>query len=177
MNLHFPVKSYTRLTAAIILAFTCLSAKAQQETNYAVHANIIYHFTKYINWPAEKKTGDFIIGVVGESRLYDELKSSTAGKTVGNQKIVIREFSPSALSFDCHILFITDGESRRIKRITSIISSTLIVSESDGMAQKGSCINFTIVHERLKLEINKNNIEKRNLDIATELLKLGTIIE
>lgn len=177
MHLHFPTKSYTRLIAPIVVAFMSLSAQAQQETNYAVHANIIYHFTKYINWPTEKKSGDFIIGVVGETRLYDELKSSTAGKTVGAQKIVIREFSPSATSFDCHILFITDQESRRIKKIASIISSTLIVSESDGMAQKGSCINFTIVRERLKLEINKNNIQKRNLNIATELLKLGTIIE
>lgn len=154
-----------------------LCAQAQQRTNYAVHANIIYHFTKYINWPADKKSGDFIIGVVGETPLYDELKASTAGKAVGAQKIVIREFSPSDTSFNSHILFVTAEESRRLKKIASVITSTLIVSESKGMAQKGSCINFAIVRERLKLEINKSNIEKRNLNIATELLKLGTVIE
>jgi hypothetical protein len=172
-----PVKNCNGLIAAISMAFMSLCAQAQQETNYAVHANIIYHFTKYINWPADKKSGDFIIGIIGETPLYDELKISTAGKTVGSQKIVIQEFSPSATYFNCHILFITTEESRRIKKIASVITSTLIVSESEGMALKGSCINFIIVREHLKLEINKSNIEKRNLNIATELLKLGTAVE
>jgi hypothetical protein len=172
------MKDYAKATALLILAaFACLRGKAQQETNYAVHANIIYHFTKYIDWPADKKTGDFIIGVTGESALYDELKVSTAGKTVGQQRIVIREFSPSATTFNCHILFVTAEESRRIKKIAATTTSTLIVSESAGMAQKGACINFLIVREHLKLEINRTNIEKRDLRIATELLKLGTVIE
>src|SRR5688572_27340536 len=102
----------------LIIIFLQFSSQlsAQQETNYAVHANIIYHFTKYINWPANKKSGDFIIGITGESDLYDELKSSTAGKTVNGQKIVIRHFSPSSSSFNCHILFVTADESNRIKK-------------------------------------------------------------
>jgi hypothetical protein len=170
--------AYFRITAMIIfMAFMSLQGKAQQETNYAVHANIIYHFTKYIDWPADKKTGDFVIGVIGESPLYDELKVSTAGKTVGQQKIVIREFSPSTTVFNCHILFITGEESRRIKKVATSTTSTLIVSESEGMAQKGSCINFAIVREHLKLEINRTNIERRDMHIATELLKLGTVVE
>jgi hypothetical protein len=90
---------------------------------------------------------------------------------------VIREFSPSASVFNCHILFVTSEENRRIKKIAASTTSTLIVSESEGMAQKGSCINFTIVREHLKLEINRTNIEKREMHIATELLKLGTVIE
>ena len=43
----------------------------------------------------------------------------------------------------------------------------------DCLAFKGSCVNFITVHERLKLEINKNNIERRGIGIASELLLLG----
>jgi len=50
-------------TAAIflLLSFSATGTRAQQGTNYSVQANIIYHFTKYIDWPADRKSGDFIM--------------------------------------------------------------------------------------------------------------------
>jgi YfiR/HmsC-like len=165
---------------AIILLLRSFSGiHAQQETNYAVYANIIYHFTKYIDWPADKKYGDFIIGVVGNTPLYDELEKNIANKMAGDQRIVIRKFSSSASSFDCHILFISDDASKSMKKIVSSTAHTsiLLVSESEGFALKGACINFSIVSDHLKLEINKNNIEQRNLSIASELLQLGKIVK
>lgn len=156
------------------------SARAQQGADYAVHANIIYHFTKYINWPDEKKSGDFVIGVVGDSPLFDKLKMLTSlNKTAGSQKIVVKKYAASVQSFDCHILFISEDESSSLKKIAArtTASPTLLVTESEGLARKGSCINFVIVDDRLKLEINKNNIEQRDLGIATELLNLGTVVK
>lgn len=151
----------------------------QEIINYAVHANIIYRFTKYIDWPADKKDGDFFIGVTGDGPLYDALRKSIAGKMVGDQKIVIQKFSSSANSFTCHILFITEEKSGSIKRIVAQTAGAplLLVSESEGMASKGACINFVVVADRLKLEINKNNIGQRDLDIASELLQLGKIVK
>ena len=153
--------------------------QAQQNDNYALYANIIYRVTKYINWPQDKKSGDFVIGIVGDSPLYDELKSFTANKTVGSQKIVIKTFSSSASSYQCQILFINEDESRSLKKIAAVTAgtSTLLMSEYYGLASKGSCINFIIVAEHLKLEINKNNIEQRNLNVASEFLTLGIIVK
>lgn len=161
----------------IIFLLSLSNAEAQENLDYGVHANIIYHFTKYIDWPRSKKTGDFIIGIIGDSPLYDELQKLAATKTVGNREIIIKKFSSSETNFNCHILFISEDKRKSLKKIVAatINTSTLIVSESEGLASKGSCINFVIVRERLKLEINKNNIEERNLGIATELLSLGII--
>lgn len=169
------------ITALSLFTFIVLfrpAAQAQDDTNYAVHANIIYHFTKYIDWPEDKKTGDFVIGIAGESPLYEALKTSLKDKMVGRQKIVIKQISATSTQFDCHILFLSAEEASRIKKIASITvsSSILLVSESEGSAKKGSCINFIIVNDRLKLEINKDNVEKRNLNIATELLQLATAV-
>lgn len=163
----------------IVLLVTSPETSAQQTADYAIQANIIYHFTKYIDWPDYKKSGDFIIGIIGDTRLYDELKKSIANKMVGNQKIIVIKFSSSVTSFNCHILFIPDNESGSIKKIVSRTAgtSTLLVSESEGLAKKGGCINFIIVSGHLKLEINKNNIEQRELSIASELLQLGKIVK
>lgn len=180
--LENPKSNQARWLIGIIafLFITTGSARAQQGTDYAVHANIIYHFTKYINWPDDKKSGDFIIGVVGESPLFEKLKTLIKlNKSVGSQPIAIRRFSSSARSYNCHILFIGEDESGSLKKIATATagSSILIVTEGEGLARKGSCINFIIVDDRLKLEINKRNIELRELGVATELLNLGTVIK
>lgn len=172
-----------KLFAVLLLSFACMgisfSVKAQQETNYAVHANIIYHFTKYIDWPSSTKSGDFVIGIAGDTPLYDELKKNITNKMAGNQRIVIKRISSIEEVYNCQILFISEDESSDMKKIAAKTAGTpiLLVSESEGLAQKGSCINFTIVSDHLKLEINKNNIEQRGLSIASELLKLGKIVK
>lgn len=178
-TLLFRINGFKSLCMASLSLIPLSKVKAQHETDYKVHANIIYRFTKYIDWPVNKKSGDFIIGIVGESPLYDDLKSLSANKTVGSQKIVVVKMSPSASTYNCHILFIADEESSSLKKIAGLTAGAaiLIISESDGLARKGSCINFITVDERLKLEINKGSVEQRNLHIASELLELGTIIK
>jgi hypothetical protein len=152
---------------------------AQQVMDYAIQANIIYRFTKYIDWPESKKTGDFIIGIVGDTPLSDELKNFIANKMAGTQKIVIKKISSSAESYSCNILFISEDESNNLRKIAAKTagSAILLVTESDGLARRGSCINFVLAGDHLKLEINKKNIEQRDLSIASELLNLGIIVK
>jgi len=166
------------LTLAVLILASFARFKSPGE-DYTLHANIIYRFTKYIDWPDTKKSGDFIIGIVGESPLYDALKRLSATKMVGTQKIVVNKVSSSAGVYNCHILFIGDDESGSVKKISAATAGApvLIVSESNGLARKGSCINFITVDDKLKLEINKTSIEQRNLRIASELLELGIIIK
>jgi hypothetical protein len=177
--LHRQLARYRCVFVFVIsILFFSFQAKAQQ-SDVTVEANIIYHFTKYINWPEDKKSGDFIIGIIGNATLFDALKNSIVNKTAGTQKIVIKKYTTEATTFNCQILFIGDDESGSVKKIAAATIGTpvLLVTETDGMARKGSCINFTIVDDHLKLEINKNNIEKRKLDIASELLQLGIAVK
>lgn len=164
---------------AIFILLMCGYRSEMPNKNYSAQANIIYHFTRYINWPSSKKTGDFIIAVAGNSPIYEVLLNEISHKLVNGRKIIVRKLSPSSLSFDCHILYLPENESRHIKRIAEQTESThtLLVSEYDGLAAKGSCINFEFSGETLKLEINKRNIAVRQLAIATELLQLGTVID
>src|SRR3954469_13021151 len=101
-----PCKKMVPIMLFFISSF--LDGKAQNAIDYSVHANIIYHFTKYVDWPAKKKSDDFIIGVIGETTLFDELKKITVNKKAGNQRIVVRRFSPSQATYDCHILFLCE---------------------------------------------------------------------
>lgn len=173
------VKSWKSVCVLFLFFLTAIPSGAQSADNYAVHANIIYHFTKYIDWPASRKTGDFIIGVYGDSPLYDELKKNVANKMVGTQKILIKKIGSVEATQKAHIVFVSEEMSGSIKKISTETkdNSVLVVSEQEGFAKRGSCINFIIESERLKLEINQTNIEQRNLSIASELLQLGKVIK
>jgi hypothetical protein len=162
-----------------LLSITIGKVQAQHATDYTIHATLIYRFTKYIDWPANKKSGDFIIGILGDSPLYDDLKSFTSNKTVGSQKIVVTKITGSKNYSNCHILFISEEESGDLKKIAELTSGApvLLITEYNGLAHKGSCFNFITVNDRLKLEINKNNVEQRYLHIASELLELAIIIK
>lgn len=163
----------------VLLMFLSMKGQAQQTDDYAIQANIIYRFTKYIDWPEFKKNGDFVIGLVGDSPLAEALESFLVNRTAGSRKIIIKRFSTSSDVFNCHILFISEQKSGSLKKIAlqTAGNPVLIVTEADGLAQKGACINFTIVNDHLRLEINKNNIEQRDLSIASELLQLGKVVK
>ncbi len=168
----------TRAWINILLLGFAGHCVAQQVTDYKVQANIIYRFTKYIEWPENKNGGDFVIGIIGDTPLYDELSTLTINKSIGNQRIVIKKLRANAASYNCQMLFISQEESSGLKRIALLTGDqpVLLITEDHGLAKKGSCINFIIVDDRLKLEINKNNILSRNLNVASELLMLATII-
>jgi hypothetical protein len=168
-----------RAVLIVLIGFLIVPRCYSQTINYSIHANISYHFTKYINWPGSKRSGDLIIGIVGDTHLYDSLTNFVADKSAGDQKIVVKMYSHSEAAYNCQILFISEDESGYLKKILLRTTGAplLIVTESQDGAIKGSCINFEIVFNRVKIEINKNNIEQRHLSIASELLQLGKLVK
>lgn len=149
-----------------------------QAQDYRVHSGFMYHFTKYIEWPAAKKSGDFVIGVVGNAAIIDPLNAMASAKTVGTQKIIIKRFSNVASVSDCHILFLSDDKTDEIEEASSKAKSKniLLVSEGNGLAKKGSSINFLIVDGKLKFELNKKTIQDTGLKVSSELLGLAILI-
>jgi hypothetical protein len=175
-------KAYIRqfLCLLCLLFFGFLpSAKAQSSVEYSVYANIIYHFTKYVDWPDDIKAEEFIIGVVGDTPLFDELQKTMTHKVAGKRRIIVRRYSPTQESYNCQILFLSESQTSSLVKISQRTSNdpVLLICEDRGAASRGACINFAVVAERLKLEINKENIERRRLRIANELLRLGTLVK
>jgi len=142
--------SQCRIGFTVLFALLIFPKCYSQTINYSIYANIIYHFTKYVNWPEGKRTGDFIIGIVGETPLYDSLKNFIADKSAGDQKLVVRMYSHSESAYNCQILFISEDESGYLKKILLRTSGAplLIVTESqEGLLKEAVSISpsFLIV--------------------------------
>jgi len=153
-------------------------ASAAYGQDYKLYKVYIYNFTKYIQWPTDKQSGDFIIGVVGKSAMLEELQSIAASRTVGSQKIVIKEFSNATDVDNCHVVFIPSNKSNLLGELSTKFGNkpVLIITEKTGLGKQGSNINFVLIDGKLKYELNKEAIEKTGLKVSTELTKLAIMI-
>lgn len=163
---------------ACIIVFAVLllhfSSKAQT-TDYRFHSVFIYNFTKYIQWPESYQSGDFIIGVLGNSPISTELEKLAANKTVGKQKIVIQRFKSINEVGTCHILFVPGPGSNNFDSVKEKLKgkSTLVITEKSGLAQKGSGINFILLENKWKFELNESATQSAGLKVSRELSQMA----
>lgn len=150
-----------------------LSTKAQEEKYIGL---FVYNFTKYFDWPDESKTNDFIIQVFGHQSVYTELQQIAKDKIVGSQKIVVEHItSPEQISTNNNILFLGHWQTRYLETITEIISNkpVLLVTEFEGLLEKGAAINFIVRDGKIKFELNTINTTKRGLKLDPRLRELA----
>lgn len=163
----------------IALSLSLLSFGTTKRDNYDTNAKMkalyLYNFTKYIEWPAAYKQGSFVIGVVGESPLSDDLDKMALTKKAANQSIEIRKFASVSDIAKCHMLILPRSQGPNIpaavKRLAN--TSTLVISEEPGLAQRGSGINFVVQNNKLEFELHKTNIEKYDLKVSSALVSLA----
>jgi hypothetical protein len=147
-----------------------------EEANAKIKAIYIYNFTKYIEWPDTYKQGNFVVGVLGNSTaLFNELNKMAASKTVGTQKFEIKNIANVTDASACHIVYILSDNSGQLSDVLGKIKgkSALVVTDKAGMAAKGSGINFVVVDSKQKIELNKSNIEKYKLKVASTLVEMA----
>lgn len=138
-------------------------------------AMFIYNFSRLIEWPANYKTGPFVIGTFGTSPVADELESYTRGKKVGTQEITVQELKSIDEISKCHILFIPFNRTKQIGQIVAKVNnmSTLLITEKNGAIDLGSAINFLIVGDKLKFEMKQTNASRYKIKVSSKLQEMA----
>jgi hypothetical protein len=164
--------NYGYILLFVLLFFSRFELYAQEEKYIGL---FVYNFTKYFDWPESMKSGDFMIEVIGHRSVYDELIKITSGKKVGNQNVVVRNFnSPEGIG-NCHILFLGHWHSRYLQDVLNITkdSPTLVITEMEGLLDKGAGINFVVRDGTIKFEMNSTNVQKNHLKTDPRLRELA----
>jgi len=151
----------------------------EKDTSAIIKASYIYNFAKLIDWPDEDKKGNFIIGVMGGSSMYQQLITKYNGKTIGSQHIEIRKISNSHNFSVCHVLFVDNDYSSSLNEVIDRVQgeSTLLISHNKGALAMGAVINFVVVEDNLKFELSVSNAEKQDLFVGSTLKSLALHVE
>jgi hypothetical protein len=166
---------------AVFSLFALLSlglAQGQSEKPiHEIHAAMIYNFMKYIQWPDDAGT-DFVVGVYGEDNVFNTLKNYYDGKPKGTKKYSIRKLNDFSEAANCQVVYIGKNKSRDFDNVKNAVSgkSVLTITDSFNLGKKGSCINFKVVDDKLKFEINQASMNSASLKVAGQLSSMAILI-
>ncbi len=169
-------KIKTLLFAALLLVSG--GAFAQERPMHEVYSMMVFNFTRYVQWPNETEGGEFVIGVIGNADVYNTLTTWYSGKPRGSKKYSIKKFNSAAEVGDCHVLFIDKTKSGEFEAANNKVKGkgTLVITDKNGLGEKGSGINFKTVDNKLKFELNQKAVEASNLKVAGALSSMAILI-
>ncbi len=153
-------------------------ARAQSASQEDVQAAFIHKFIKFIEWPEGSLPSDsniIVLGILGKGPMVNALVK-IEGKKVRGLKIVVRKLSGPKELESCNVLFISPSEEKSHEEILDQVkgSNILTVGQTKGFAQKGVIINFVVVDNKIRFEINLNAGAQAGLKISSKLLNLAT---
>ncbi len=142
-------------------------------------AAFIYHFIDYIQWPESLQDSVFTIGILGNTEIETTLREISRKRKVSGRNLKIMVFDEIEHATMCHLLFISNEYAGQIEKIQDQLenSNILTVSDTPGLAEEGVAINFALVDDRLKFEINRQRLEQARLQASAQLLKLAILVD
>ncbi len=154
-----------------LLFFVIISAGFAQKEKY--QTLFIYNFTRYVKWPVSYNTGKFVIGVIGESPIIKQITSMANYRKMTDDSLSIIVITYGSIDEieDCNILYISEDFVGNIEQIEAKCEqkSVLFITDSPGMAMKGSVINFIEKEGKIRFEFNAGEASSHGLVVTGSL--------
>ncbi len=165
--------------AAAFILITGFKSFQTIDTNSRIKAVFMYNFARYIDWPSSYKDGPFVIGVFGDSKVLSELKKMAKMKKINSRPLKVVQYERVGDVGKCHILYIPKKYSDEFNAINKKLKSqsTLVITESKGLLDKGAGVNFVVVNNRQKFELNKSLLKKKKLKVSNDLEALAVTVK
>lgn len=158
----------------VALLFGMATTSFAQSNSDQVKTLFVFNFTRYIQWP--DKSGEIKIGILGnDADIFKAFQTMAAKKSTASSKITVVQFSNPTEAANYQMVYIPENNSNALAA-TGDLKNTLIITEKDGLAKKGSCINFITENGKIRFEINKSRVDNSNLKISNQLMGLAILV-
>ena len=169
-----------KIVSATVLSLVLITGNVfgQDKPLHEVYSMMVYNFVKYIQWPASSGSSEFVIGVVGNSEMFTTMHKWYNGSKIGTSTCIVKQFKSAEDVSEAQVIFIDRSKSGEFDEINSKTKgkNTLIVTDKNGLGERGSGINFKVVDSKLKFEINQKAIEASHLKVAGSLTAMAILI-
>jgi hypothetical protein len=172
---------YLLLFAIVIsLSFSWLQSdqggpKLDEANTIAItKASFLFQFARSNDWPNDKKQGNFIIGIQGNTALYNLLVEKYAGQSIGSQMLEVIEIDDSVLMSEfIHVLY-TESEGEELLQLIKYTAEKPIMVvtsvDADTAMPEGAVVNFVVQTSRIRYELDMENALKRGLIVGNRIL-------
>ena len=169
----------TALVLSAVLLGEALANAQEPQPEYKFKAAYIYHFAQFVEWPPKAfptATSPLVISVLGQNPFGNELERALNQKTINGHPLMVRTVrDPAEALTNCHVLFISSSEKKRLPEIFSILrgASVLTIGETDTFIESGGMIRFLFEEKKIRFEINDEAARAAGLAIRAKLLSLA----
>lgn len=150
-----------------------ISFKVNASNNASAQASYIYNFIRYIKWPANSVSENFIIGVYGESAVYDELVALSNNRKVGTQKILVKKVSENDAACQCQLLFVPASKKHLVKEISMKIGNKPVLLITEESNSSDCNIEFVYPDDKLHFKVNEEKAKNQKLYMSQSLINLA----
>ena len=164
---------------ALLLVVGGARAQAPPPSEYQIKAAFLFNFAKFVEWPPKafaEASSPMVIGILGDNPFHDDLSRTIQGKAIDGRPLVIKEYSSPVEATNCHILFISTSEKKRLPEILQTLkgASVLTVGETEQFTENGGMINFFLEGTKTRFQINKDAATSAGLKISAKLMSLAS---
>ena len=141
----------------------------------------IYNIVKFTNWPAAtwaSPTDPFQLCFYAKGNLGDGLQTLQKKEINGHPITLLRP--EDKLDFQqCHAFYINTSERHRYRYLLSLIEqqTVLIISDESPFFDYGGLINLVEIDQRLRFQVNMQQLSRSQLKLSSKLLKLAILVD
>lgn len=155
-------------------------AQRGHPSQYDVEAVYLYQFGRFVQWPGQTAApaDSFPICVLGRDPFGATLENTITGEKIGQLPLREDHIADASDAKHCRILFISDSEDDRLATILDSLQKepVLTVSEARDFALRGGMIQFVVVDNRVRFEINVATTQTAGLEVSSQLLKVASTV-
>jgi len=176
--LRFPLALFAVIAATLWAG----SAGAQPvASEYQVKAAYLLNFARFVEWPAKvlHDSSPLEIAVVGDYDPFEgALEAALRGKSANGHPIILRHQRWNDALGSFQIVFICASEEPHLPQILRNLakSSVLTVSDIDRFALRGGVVEFRMVGNRVRFDINRAKAVAAQLNISSKLLGVARAV-
>lgn len=178
-----PAHKFVKGMAALLVlsAAMCLNAQAPA-TEYEIKAAYLLNFGKFVQWPQTTNSSsleNFSICVMGDDPFGAMLDATVHAEKISGKPVVARRINRTKDATSCQVLFISRSEEKRIRTFLPALNKAgvLTVSDMPGFIDHDGMIQFTLIGNRVRFEVNLDSVQSGGLTLSSELLKVASFVK
>jgi hypothetical protein len=158
----------------IMLTLPAIPARAASENQ--VKAAFLYNFAKFVEWPSPVEGSEakpFVIGVVGESPIADLLPALIRSELIKGRAVEVRHYRTGDELSQCQVVFVSRRQNGKDIQRSLAGRAILTVGETESFLAEGGMIQFVMVEQTVRFDVNVAAANQVGLKVSSRLLAVA----
>jgi hypothetical protein len=171
-----------RFLSLLLCLTLCIESNVAAEDitagEYQIKAAFLVNFLKFVEWPQgeNSRNSAYYICVLGNNPFGPSLMT-IQNKIVRGQRVITKLCKEPHDTNNCHIVFISASEKKRLGNILEEIRdmNILTVGDMKGFARAGGIIQLFTEEDNVHFWVNIDAASRAKLKISSQLLRVSRI--